>query len=188
MCTSEGLWTPFDLLLLQCHDVSSETVSFLTEKGYTSLQQLKSQPIGSLNTLFTNIPLPGLQIYHIFKLLTEFKSPCVSTETAYDIAMTKPHMDSIVNNTEMLIKIIDVDPLIKRLKAYQTLSKEDVAKIFAHTNDPDKVMKLFEVIQKKPDICFLYFMQSLRETKQGHVANMIERSLCDEPVPGIYSD
>ena len=184
--SNETLWSPFELLLLECHDVSSTTITFLREKGFTSLQQLKAETMTSMDTLFTNTPLPGLQIYYILKFLAEFKGPCLNSAAAYNIAMTKPHMDAIENNDAMLKKVMEVDPLIERLQAYRMFSEKDVAKFYSCTSDSHKVTKLFEIIPKKPDICFLFFMQSLRDTGQGHVSDMIERSLCGEPVPGTY--
>ena len=184
--SAEDLWMPFDLLLLQCYDVSTNTLAFLTEKGFTSLQQLKSEPISSLDTIFTIPPLVGSQIYQVYKLLTEFKNPCFSSTSAYNIAITKPHMEVIENNLEVLIKMIEVDTILEKMQGYQMLTDTDVCKITIFKSDTDQARKLFEIMPKKQDIFFLFFLQSLRDTGQGHISDMLEKSLCNEPVPGLY--
>ena len=152
--SNETLWSPFELLLLECHDVSSTTITFLTEKGFTSLQQLKAETMTSMNTLFTDTPLPGLQIYYILKFLTEFKGPCLYSAAAYNIAMTTPHVSAIQHNRKRLKTIMKVDPVIVRLQAYHMFSEEDVANFCPRESNSYKVTKLVEIIPQKPDICF----------------------------------
>ena len=184
--TGEDLWMPFDLLLLQCYDISNNTLTFLTEKGFTSIEQLKSEPIPSLDAICTIPPMVPSQIYQVFKLREAFHNVPFLSTSAYNIAMTKPHMETIENNLELLVKMIEVDTILAKMKAYQMLTDTDVGKLTVCKSDSERARKLFEIMPKKQDICFLFFLQSLRDTGQGHVSNMLEKSLCNEPVPGLY--
>ena len=185
--SGEELWMPVDLLYLQCYDVSKDTLAFLTEKGFTSVQQLKSESISSLDSLFTIPPMVPSQIFQIFKLREAFRNAPVLSTGAYNIAMTKPHMEAIKINLELLIQMIEVETLLEKMQAYKMLTDKDISKIAIFESESDRARKLFEIMPKKQDICFLFFLQSLRDTGQGHVSDMLEKSLCDEPIPGLYT-
>ena len=183
----EDLWKPFDLLLLKYYDISNNTLEFLTRKGFTSLEELKMVTPAGIDNLLTNPPLGAIQVAKVVHLLSEFKDSWFSSPNDYNIAMTKPHMEALEKNADTLAHLIDVNILVERLHGYQMLTERDVAKISAFETDPEKAKKLFEIIPRKPDICFLFFLQSMRDTGQGHVSDMIEKSLCDSPMPRTYT-
>ena len=95
-------------------------------------------------------------------------------------------MNAIKSNLEFLIQMIEVETLLAKMRAYKMLTDKDISKITVIESESDRARKLFEIMPKKQDICFLFFLQSLRDTEQGHVSDMLEKSLCDEPIPGLY--
>ena len=180
----EEEWDPFDQVLLKCYDITRDTVGFLSRNGYNSLRQLKSVPLSDLDDVLINPPLKPQQIQRLMNLLADFKDPGPLSPHAYDIAMTEPHMNALNQNIDKLKCMIEIEELLSRLHDYGVLQDKDLPRFDSSLSDSEKVIRVCQLLPKKPDIHFLLFLQALREIGQGHIASMLEETLCNEQIEG----
>ena len=180
----EEEWDPFDQVLLKCYDIARDTVGFLSRNGYNYLRQLKSVPLSDLDDVLTNPPLKPHQIQQVMNLIADFKDPGPFSPHTYDIAMTEPHLKALNQNLDKLKCMIEIENLLNMLHAYGVLQERDLGNINSFKSDSEKVERLCEILPKKPDIHFLFFLQALREIGQGYISAMLEETLCNEPIDG----
>ena len=105
--------------------------------------------------------------------------------SAHNIAMTEPHMGALKSNLKNMKKMIDINKLLVRLQEYEVLSEEDLKEVITSKTNSVKVRQLFEYLPKKADINFLFLLQALKDIGQGHVCAMLEKTVCNEPIPGM---
>ena len=154
----------------------------LSRNGYKSLRKLKSALLSDLDDVLINPPLTLHQIGQVLKLLGHFNDPGPLSAKTYDIAMTEPHMNALNQNLDKLKCMIDIEKLMNRLHAYGVLQESDLGRFDSSLSDGEKVIRLCQLLPKKPDIHFLFFLQALREIGQGYIATMLEETLCNEPI------
>ena len=183
---TEDDWNPFDQVVLKCYDITRDTMDFLSRNGYKSLMQLKSVPLSDLDDVLINPPLLARQIQRFLNLIELYRDPGSFTAFANDVAMTEPHLKALEDNLHRLKSMIKIEKLLVRLQSYGVLKDNDLKEIHAEKSGSEKVLKLGQLVPMNPDVHFLFFLQALRDIGQGYVSAMVEKTLCNEQIPGKY--
>ena len=183
---NENDWNPFDQVVLKCYDITRDTVDFLSRNGYRSLRQLKSVPLSDLDDILNNTLLKPRQIQQFLNLLDFFGDPGPYSAIADDVAMTESHFKALEDNLHQLKTRINIEKLLIRLKSYEVLNDNTLKEIHAEKSGSEKVSRLCQLLPMNPDVHFLFFLQALRDIGQGYVSAMVEKTLCNEQIPGKY--
>ena len=88
--------------------------------------------------------------------------------------MTDEHKELLNSNRDKLVKNIDPDELITKLQADGVLTDRDVGRIKENKQTETQVEKMLDIIVRKPDSALDKFVESLDETDQSHVAELLK--------------
>ncbi|KAI8789129.1 caspase-2 [Biomphalaria glabrata] len=95
-------------------------------------------------------------------------------ECEEDEAMTTEHKKAILENRDVLVENIIADDIFSELIAKRVLSISDVNRIKEKSGAEAKNEELLNVISKRSDKAFFVFVDALRKTLQGWLANKLD--------------
>ena len=157
-------WTEHEKWIFDYFEIDKETIEFLGKENYNSFESiisgqelltivLKRSPlnlgqIGKVNTLIEELKLPGDGISDEHREILEIKK-----------------LTLLIKEPTQII----VDLLFKK-----ALTGNDYTKLTSYDTDEEKINALFHLLQIKADNCFNIFLDTLKTTNQGYLANLIE--------------
>ena len=188
--TSDGMthnmWSEYDLKLFEEYDIESDLIVFLELKGISSLSYLKSLPVSKRESILKTSDMPLSQIIQMYNLLEHYRIQ----ETHYstqDIPMTNHHASILLRHRDKLIGMIEADVLCDKLFSYGVLTVSDLDLLNGKQTGCSKTRELLNILPRKTDSVFFLLLQSLRDTEQAHIANMVVESETQMSQIGMYN-
>ena len=88
--------------------------------------------------------------------------------------MTKRHKQLLSENRNRLVENMFPDDVLNLLVSSKVLSGREVTRIKEKGNINAMNECLLDFLERKPDRAFKEFVNALRSTNQGHVANLLK--------------